>query len=116
MDCAIDLRAASEPRLLLLANVENAAELRSILLSTSGEARRLEGIALVKAALLPPDLMQVRVAARKAQAASRAGKMTTRTVSAELVYNLSSTKNIRESLEKFGVGDGDKYVRRCFIL
>merc|ERR1719458_1151811 len=106
MDCRIDPERGEEkkeeeregePRLLLLTNVENAAELRSMALATSG-------LALAKAALLP-DLLQIRVAAAKALASEKAGRMTTRSVSAETVYNLSSTKNIRESLLKFGIDD-----------
>ena len=61
MDCRIDPERGEEkkeeerererePRLLLLTNVENAAELRSMALATSG-------LALAKAALLP-DLLQ----------------------------------------------------------
>ena len=59
MDCRIDpmrreekeeYESEREPRLLLLTNVENAAELRSMALATTG-------VALVKAALLP-DLLQ----------------------------------------------------------
>merc|ERR1719458_1928798 len=109
MDCRIDPERGEEkkeeeregePRLLLLTNVENAAELRSMALATSG-------LALAKAALLP-DLLQIRVAAAKACAAEKAGRMTTRAVSAETVYNLSSTKNIRDSLLKFGIDDGDR--------
>ena len=54
---------------------------------------------------------QIRVAAAKALASEKAGRMTTRSVSAETVYNLSSTKNIRESLLKFGIDDGDRSVK-----
>ena len=50
MDCRIDPKRGEEPRLLLLTNVENAGELRSMALATSG-------LALAKAALLP-DLLQ----------------------------------------------------------
>ena len=42
--------------------------------------------------------------------------MTTRTVSAETVFNLSSTKNIRDSLLKFGIDDGDRSVSQADIL
>ena len=56
------------------------------------------------------------MAAAKARAAERAGRMTTRTVSAETVFNLSSTKNIRDSLLKFGIDDGDRSVSQADIL
>ena len=51
MDCRIDPKRGGEPRLLLLTNVENAGELRSMALAATS------GLALAKAALLP-DLLQ----------------------------------------------------------
>jgi tRNA threonylcarbamoyladenosine modification (KEOPS) complex Cgi121 subunit len=53
-------------------------------------------------------LLQIRVSAHRALESRRMGRMCTRTVSAEVVYGISSSKNIRDSLEKFGIGDGDR--------
>ena len=52
--------------------------------------------------------MQVLVSARKSLLACARGKMTTRSATTEILFNLSSSKNITDSLVKFGIGDDDK--------
>merc|ERR1711874_332403 len=47
------------------------------------------------------------VAANKACLSETRGTMKTRSLNTEILYNLSSSKNITDSLVKFGVGDTD---------
>ena len=49
-------------------------------------------------------------AANKACLAKSRGSMRTRSVNTEILFNLSSSSNITESLQRFGVGDQDKEV------
>ena len=49
-------------------------------------------------------------AANKASLAKSRGCMRTRSVNTEILFNLSSSSNITESLQRFGVGDDDKEV------
>ena len=62
---------------------------------------------LVKSSLIPSPLV-VAVAANKADLARKRGNMKTRSVQTETLYNLSSSKNITESLKNFGGGDSDQ--------
>lgn len=59
--------------------------------------------------------MQVIVAANKAVLSQKSGAMITRTVYAEILYNLSLTKNITQSLNKFGIETG-KDLLVCFLI
>lgn len=52
----------------------------------------------------------VATAANKACLAQSRGGMRTRSVNTEILFNLSSSSNITESLQRFGVGDGDKEI------
>lgn len=52
----------------------------------------------------------VATAANKASLAKSRGCMRTRSVNTEILFNLSSSSNITESLQRFGVGDEDKEV------
>lgn len=60
------------------------------------------------------DPFQVAVAANKAVVAEKMNAMVTRTVFAEILYNLSITKHITQSLSKFGI-DKNKNLLVCFI-
>ncbi|XP_066962096.1 EKC/KEOPS complex subunit TPRKB-like isoform X2 [Macrobrachium rosenbergii] len=99
------LEDASRSRchLLLYRNVENAIDLRKMI---------MEG--QVEASLIKPEMVvsafQVLVAANKAVRSLEAKKMTTRSVFSEIIFNLSPTKNISESLLRFGLGDSDKDI------
>lgn len=48
------------------------------------------------------------MASKKSLLAANRGKMTTRSVTTEILFNLSSSKNITDSLQKFGIGDNDR--------
>ena len=82
-------------------SVENAKEVRKLLMSGG-----LPDTLLVKSSLIPSPLV-VAVAANKADLARKRGNMKTRSVQTETLYNLSSSKNITESLKNFGGGDSD---------
>merc|ERR1712192_56664 len=82
--------------------VENGKEVRKLLMSGD-----LHDTLLVKSSLIPSPLV-VAVAANKADLARKRGNMKTRSVQTETLYNLSSSKNITESLKNFGGGDSDQ--------
>ena len=75
------------------ANVSNAAEIGELI--RAGD-RIPETTALITATLVP-DVMLVTAAADKA------GKLATRTLGSEVVFNISGSRHIRESLRRFGV-------------
>ncbi|KAK3871843.1 hypothetical protein Pcinc_009301 [Petrolisthes cinctipes] len=88
---------------VLFTEVENAAELRQLIMKGQVEA------SLVKPEMVV-DVFPVVVAANKAVRSQAAKKMVTRSVFSEILFNLSPTKNITESLKTFGLGDSDKSV------
>lgn len=61
------------------------------------------------------DPLQVAVAANAAVIAQHRGTMLTRTVYGEILYNLSVTKNISQSLSKFGINKG-RNLLLCFLV
>merc|ERR1712098_66859 len=54
---------------------------------------------------LAPSTLVVATAANKACLAKSRGNMKTRSVNTEILFNLSSSSNITDSLNKFGAGD-----------
>ncbi|KAK9822944.1 hypothetical protein WJX74_007319 [Apatococcus lobatus] len=61
--------------------------------------------AFIKASMVP-DLFIIRLAAYQALLAHHNGSLTTRSLHSELLFNLSGSKHIAESLKKFGVSEG----------
>ncbi|XP_046483325.1 EKC/KEOPS complex subunit TPRKB [Neodiprion pinetum] len=89
--------------LYLFINVENTEEIRKKLIS--GELQ----CCVMKAGLVV-DLFQVIVAANKAVVNEKFGKLTTRTIFTEILFNMSLSKNITQSLVKFGIDDKEKNI------
>ena len=82
----------------LFDNVSNMSELKEMLVKGKLEA------ALVNATMVP-NVFAVLLAANKAVHLSESGKIKTRNVFSEILYNLSPSNNISDSLKTFGLNE-----------
>ena len=80
----------------LFRNVQNPLEIRDKLMKGELDATVIN-------ATLIPNVLQVFVAANKAAFSHQNGKNLTKTVHTELLYNLSPTRKVTESLKIFGI-------------
>ncbi|XP_046386984.1 EKC/KEOPS complex subunit TPRKB-like [Ischnura elegans] len=90
-------------QIALFQSVRNSKELRKLVMNGQ-----------IKCCLIKPSIIldpfQVAVAACKALLSEKDETMTTRNVFTEILYNLSNSKNISQSLSKFGISDDDENV------
>ncbi|XP_068632116.1 EKC/KEOPS complex subunit Tprkb-like [Battus philenor] len=106
--CDLDPETKTTLKVYLFKNVENVEEIRGNVISGSWKC------AVIKPSLIL-DIFQVVVAANKAVVAEKSQAMVTRTVYTEILFNLSLSKNITQSLSKFGV-EKDQTLLVCFLI
>ncbi|XP_067005366.1 EKC/KEOPS complex subunit TPRKB-like [Anabrus simplex] len=95
-------------RMVLMQNVQNTPEVRKML--TNGTLQ----CCTVKPSLIL-HAFQVVVAANKAVLNFVHERMTTRTIYTEILFNLSLSGNISQSLLSFGIDDADKNFIVCVV-
>lgn len=106
--CELDCESNITLKMYLYKNVKNLETLRSKVIEGTWRC------GVVNAELVV-DPLQVAVAANAAVVAQHRGTMITRTVYGEILYNLSLTKNISQSLSKFGINKG-RDLLLCFLV
>ncbi|KAK9915759.1 hypothetical protein WJX75_003792 [Coccomyxa subellipsoidea] len=89
----------------LFTNVRNAKNIQQQLVAGSLEPE----LAFINA-LVVPDLLIVHAAAQKAMAAHLRGSLRTRSLHAELVYNIAGSKHVGQSLQRFGISEDSKSI------
>lgn len=87
----------------LITNVQNASILKEQLMAG------LLSCAVIKPSLII-DLFPICIAANKALLARSHGKLVTKSIYTEILFNLSISKNISQSLLKFGIDDKDSEI------
>lgn len=89
--------------LALFTDVTNSSELRQLIIQGKIEAALLNASMII-------DPFHVAIAGHKALQLFQQGKMKTKTLHSEIVFNLSPSTNINESFKKFGILDSTTSV------
>merc|ERR1719397_604917 len=99
MTCILDMSSTGQRLYLgLVTNVTNTDVVRQKVIK--GELN----CTIVRSCLVPSTLV-VATAANKACLAQSRGNMKTRSINTEILFNMSSSSNITDSLKRFGVDD-----------
>ncbi|KAM3956927.1 EKC/KEOPS complex subunit Tprkb [Aphomia sociella] len=106
--CELDPETNTILQMYLFKNVRNIEAIRNNIVNG------VWNCAVIKPSLIL-DPLQVSVAANRAVVSEKYNTMVTRTVFAEILYNLSLTKNISQSLSKFGI-EKDNNLLVCFLI
>ncbi|XP_072932341.1 EKC/KEOPS complex subunit Tprkb-like [Epargyreus clarus] len=106
--CDLDQDTETILKMYLFENVLNVKDIRNNIVQGKWNC------AAIKPSLIL-DKFQVAVAANRAVVAEKTQTMVTRTPYAEILYNLSLTKNISQSLSKFGIEKGNNLLV-CFLV
>lgn len=106
--CDLDPETGASIRIYLFKNVKNVEVIRNNIING------IWNCAIIKPSLIL-DPFQVAVAANRAVLAQKHSSMVTRTIYAEILFNLSLSKNISQSLSKFGM-EKDRELLVCFIV
>lgn len=106
--CKLDPETSTTLKVYLLKDVQNVEEIRNNVMSGNWKC------AVIKPSLII-DFFQVAVAANKAVLAEKTTSMITRTVYSEILFNLSLSKNISQSMSRFGV-EKDRSLMVCFLV
>eukprot|EP00252_Welwitschia_mirabilis_P012777 TRINITY_DN2826_c0_g1_i1.p1 TRINITY_DN2826_c0_g1~~TRINITY_DN2826_c0_g1_i1.p1 ORF type:complete len:175 (-),score=30.24 TRINITY_DN2826_c0_g1_i1:162-686(-) len=101
----VDEKSATTLHLFLFTDVANSKELLDYM-----QAGTLTPEMAFFNALLVPDVFPVLAAAHKTWLAKCRGRLTTRTLHSELIYNYSGSKHISESLKRCGINDSTTYM------
>ncbi|KAG0199005.1 hypothetical protein BGX28_007634 [Mortierella sp. GBA30] len=92
------LPTAGDIHMACFTGVKNAAVLKERLQTQDNTL----SFALVESTLIM-DIFQLLLAATKAAHDNQVGKLSTQSLSSEIIYNLSPTKSIAESLKRFAI-------------
>ncbi|CAH0398119.1 unnamed protein product [Chilo suppressalis] len=105
--CELDALTKATLQVYFLRNVKNVEEIRTNIITAAWKC------AVIKASVIL-DPFQIAVAANRAVVSEQHKALVTRTVFAEILFNLSLSKNISQSLSKFGI-ENNHDLLVCFI-
>ncbi|XP_003698124.1 EKC/KEOPS complex subunit TPRKB-like [Apis florea] len=89
--------------LYLFENVQNSNEIRRKVMNNELSC------SVIKASLIV-DPFQIIIAANKTAINAKMNQITTKNIYTELLFNLSTSKNISRTLIEFGISDNDKNI------